>query len=239
MTAAQASTLVKKSRSGICHDTHSSYYEKTKLYTAFDDLNACLQSGGRLPKNYVGTNVSSDSTMQQAINDADREGRQYSRIYNRRDYPHWNDTDSDCQNTRHELLIAQSQVPVTFTNSKKCTVRTGLWIGPYTGKTFFLARDVHIDHIVSLKYSFDRGSWKWSPDKKAQFANDPDNLLIVDDDTNREKSAKGPSQWMPPNQEYRCPFLKKFDSMMQKYGLSYLPNEKPEVNRLKTICGFL
>lgn len=41
---------VKKSNSGICHDTSSPYYEQTSHYEEFDSLQACLDSGGRLPK---------------------------------------------------------------------------------------------------------------------------------------------------------------------------------------------
>ena len=41
---------VKKTISGICHDTKSSYYEKTKNFTPFNTIDECLKSGGRLPK---------------------------------------------------------------------------------------------------------------------------------------------------------------------------------------------
>lgn len=42
--------IIKKSRSGICHDSSSRYYEKTKNYKAFETLQKCIHSGGRLPK---------------------------------------------------------------------------------------------------------------------------------------------------------------------------------------------
>ena len=42
--------VVKKSRLGICHGSSSPYYSRTKHYQPFDSLEACLQSGGRLPK---------------------------------------------------------------------------------------------------------------------------------------------------------------------------------------------
>lgn len=41
---------VKKSSTGICHQKDTDYYSKTKTFTAYFSLNACLQSGGRLPR---------------------------------------------------------------------------------------------------------------------------------------------------------------------------------------------
>jgi hypothetical protein len=41
---------VKKSNSGICHDTKSGYYQQTKNFTPFKTIDECLKSGGRLPK---------------------------------------------------------------------------------------------------------------------------------------------------------------------------------------------
>lgn len=41
---------VKKSNSGICHQKGTDYYEKTKDFTAYTSISACLQDGGRLPK---------------------------------------------------------------------------------------------------------------------------------------------------------------------------------------------
>lgn len=48
--ASISGTIVKKSRSGICHDSSSRYYKKTKSYKAFETLQKCIDSGGRLPK---------------------------------------------------------------------------------------------------------------------------------------------------------------------------------------------
>jgi hypothetical protein len=48
--AATSSSVVKKSRSGICHDESSRWYKRTKKFKAFDSLEECLNSGGRLPR---------------------------------------------------------------------------------------------------------------------------------------------------------------------------------------------
>ena len=41
---------VKKSSTDICHAKGTDYYAKTKSFTAYNSVDACLQSGGRLPK---------------------------------------------------------------------------------------------------------------------------------------------------------------------------------------------
>ncbi len=41
---------VKKSDSGICHIRGSTYYARTKHFTPYPTLEACLKSGGRLPQ---------------------------------------------------------------------------------------------------------------------------------------------------------------------------------------------
>lgn len=48
--AAAESAPVKKSRSGICHCPGGQYYGKTKSFTPFNSVKACLDSGGRHPK---------------------------------------------------------------------------------------------------------------------------------------------------------------------------------------------
>lgn len=42
--------VVKKSKTGICHAPGTTYYSRTKYFTPYNSLQACLNSGGRLPK---------------------------------------------------------------------------------------------------------------------------------------------------------------------------------------------
>tara|TARA_B100000749_G_scaffold280653_2_gene277759 strand:- start:704 stop:1432 length:729 start_codon:yes stop_codon:yes gene_type:complete len=221
---------VKKSKSGICHDSSSSSYKRTKNFTPYPSLGACISSGGRLPKGHSGN-------ITKATKEADSEGRAYSTLYDRDEWPHWIDSDGDCQNTRHEMLIATSTTAVTFTNSKECTVATGTWYDHYSGETFTSSKSLDLDHIVPLKYAHGHGGMKLSKAQRQAFANDPENLILVDLSLNRQKGAKGPMDWMPPNQPYRCKYLAKFDYVMNKYGLVYTPSEKRVVDRMKKACG--
>ncbi len=48
--AAEEVPPVKKSKSGICHPKGGTYYKRTKNYTPYSSMEACLKSGGRKPK---------------------------------------------------------------------------------------------------------------------------------------------------------------------------------------------
>jgi hypothetical protein len=41
---------VKMSNSGICHAPNTTYYEQTKNFTPYKNLDECLKAGGRMPK---------------------------------------------------------------------------------------------------------------------------------------------------------------------------------------------
>ena len=45
--------------------------------------------------------------------------------YDRDLFPHWRDSNGDCQDARAETLISESSVTATFTTSSRCTVATG------------------------------------------------------------------------------------------------------------------
>lgn len=229
--------VIKKSTSGICHDATSTYYERTKNFTEFGSIEACIDSGGRLPKGYSGPQYDSKKSVAAATQESMRQGLDFIPTYERDSYNHWIDVDRDCQNARHELLILKSASSVTFTNQRRCTVKTGQWYDPFSNKTWTRASDVDIDHVVPLAYAHYRGAHAWSAKKKEQFANDPINLLIVEDNLNSQKSAKGPAEWMPPHQAYRCKYLAHFDTVMKRYQLAYRAKEKRVIDRMKQACN--
>lgn len=157
-------------------------------------------------------------------------------MYKRADWPHWIDTDRDCQNTRSEILIRASSRPVTYRNTKKCSVIAGEWHDPYTGKTWHKASDLDIDHVVPLKWAHIHGGDQWPVARKREYANDNANLIAVEDNANQAKSDKGPVDWMPPNQGFRCEYLKRFNHVVVKYQLSYTASEKRIVERMQKAC---
>jgi hypothetical protein len=101
-----------------------------------------------------------------ATNEAIDNGRDFVSPYDRSDWPHWVDGNGDCQNTRHELLIATSLTPVTFKTGDKCNVLTGEWHDKYSDGTFYDSKDLDLDQVVPLKWAHGRGADRWSRERK-------------------------------------------------------------------------
>lgn len=156
------------------------------------------------------------------------EDRSFSTIYRRADRKHWIDEDGDCMNTRHEILQAQADGPIVK-SSDGCHVTSGTWNEPFGGELLTQSSDLDVDHIIPLKWANVHGGSNWSPEKKQSFANDPRNLLAVDDGLNQSKGAKGPSEWMPPNQNYHCEYLGLWQSILTKYPALTMTNPERSV----------
>ncbi len=156
--------------------------------------------------------------------------------YNRKDWPHWIDADRDCQNTRQEMLIAYSEIAVIFRNGKQCTVIAGKWFDEYTGNLYIKASDVDIDHIVPLAHAHRYGAYQWTRNQRRKFANDFENLLIVNDAINHSKGDQAPHQWLPPRKSYWCEYGRRWTHIKEKYQLWYNKEEQRFLNRMVEAC---
>ena len=211
-------SVVKKSRSDICHAPNSSYYDTVKNFKSFDSLQSCLDSGGRLPKGSKNTSSSSSQLV----------GTAYKRNYFGNG---WADFDRDCQNSRMEALISQSTGQVHYKTDKQCKVVSGRWISPFSGKVLYKASEVDIDHVVPLKWAWDHGANKWTSEKRKRFANDPANLLSVERSLNRQKGAKGLGKWLPPKNQ--CQYIVRFERVVKTYSLNLSSQQNIEYQALK------
>lgn len=142
----------------------------------------------------------------------------FAGTYERSEFGRWLDEDRDCQNTRHELLIEQSTVTVTLSENE-CRVVHGRWISMFTGAVNTDASKLDIDHVVPLAWAWSHGADKWEKNRRISFANDPRNLIVVESSLNRSKGAKGPDEWLPPENE--CQYTLRFIRVARSYDLTF------------------
>lgn len=225
---------VKMSSSGICHCPGGSYYDNTSAADTFSSIESCLAQGGRHPKRGQGQcQTVSTGAPTRSTAPVSNKGSAYDRDL----FGGWDDADGDCQNTRHELLAQLSTGRVSY-SSDGCSVVHGRWNDPYTGNIYSTARDLDVDHLVPLAYAWSRGADKWDSAKRERFANDQVNLFAVQASANRQKGAKGPLKWMPPNAGFHCQYLLRFTRVSKSYGLVFSVQEAEGIDRMKTsACG--
>ena len=157
--------------------------------------------------------------------------------YDRSLYGNWIDADSDCQNTRAEVLIQENLGSLTFSSSSGCTVDTGEWYDPYTDQSFYYASSLDVDHFVPLKEAHESGGWAWDSTQRKQFANflgDSNHLIAVSASANRSKGARDPSEWLPTNQAYHVQYAKAWVGIKVLWGLT---SDSKELDTLRSILA--
>ena len=140
--------------------------------------------------------------------------------YNREDWGNWIDEDGDGLNTRHEVLAEESLIKPVISNNK---VVSGKWFDKYTGKYFTNPSDLDIDHLVPLKNAYISGASNWSKKKKNRYYNYlkyDNHLIAVSKSANRNKSDKSPVDWLPPNEEYQCEYVREWFKIKTAWGLT-------------------
>lgn len=136
-------------------------------------------------------------------------------------------TDGTCMDTRGKVLVRDSKSTVTY-RPNGCTVASGDWDDPYSGKHFDSASDIQIDHFVPLKNAYMTGGFEWDQRKRCLYANYLGNqfhLLSVSGRENLKKSDSSPSQYMPSNRQYACVYLKQWLEVKVIWGLRITPKE--------------
>jgi hypothetical protein len=159
--------------------------------------------------------------------------------YDRDLFPHWLDIDGDGCNAREQVLKRDS-VTLPQVDPFRCFVVAGDWVSPYDGVRTDDRSSVDIDHVVALKEAWDSGAWGWSESRRTAFANDTTDrrtLVASSAVSNRAKSDKDPSNWIPPRRAYLCPYLESWIAVKARWGLSMDRSEHGRVrNLIRSSC---
>lgn len=157
--------------------------------------------------------------------------------YERKLWKHWADLDKDCQDARQEVLIRDSEIPVTYADERQCRVATGRWTCPYTGTVIEDPSKVDVDHLVALHDAHVSGGWSWDSDRRKAFANDEAHLLATSQFGNRSKGKKGADEWLPPLEAYRCGYIDRWVQVKEHHELAMADGESAVVAYMRKICA--
>lgn len=136
--------------------------------------------------------------------------------YKRQLYGGWKDYDSDCFNTRAEILIKHNIGDLEISEDT-CRITGGRWEDSYDGQLYENPSILDVDHLVPLKEAHITGGNLWDVKKRQEFANDEENLFMTHQSLNRSKGAKGIDKWLPPT--HICPYIEQYLYIKQKHGL--------------------
>ncbi|MDR2538579.1 MAG: HNH endonuclease family protein, partial [Bifidobacteriaceae bacterium] len=153
-----------------------------------------------------------------------------------RDWGTWNSLTPSCWSVRDESLrIYELSGSAT---DDDCKFTSGDWYDAYSGSvlTFKSAEEIsdslQLDHIIPVSYAFRHGANLWSAIKRSVFYNDINNFIAVNATDNISKGNSGPSEWMPPNQDYWCTYSHRWVGIAKAWGISF---EREDYDKLLEI----
>ena len=176
-----------------------------------------------------------------ALNKLPVKGRAPKTGYSREQFPHWKDPDKNGCDSRNYILKRDLTNVVFKVDTNNCKVVAGTLLDPYSNKliTFDLSKSastIDIDHVVALSNAWQTGAFQLTLNQRTNFANDPLNLLAVDNKLNRQKGDGDAATWLPPYKSYRCTYVARQVSVKAKYKLWVTAPEKAAITKLLEGC---
>ena len=166
--------------------------------------------------------------------------------YKRTEWKHWISYETPCWTTREEVLDRQSEKgSITYLDkddketkdkSKACSIKSGVWIDPYSKEKVEDPTKLDIDHTGALSWTAKAGGQEWDKQKKQDYANDFDHLVATTAKENRTKGDKGPSEWMPESS--KCEYAKVYTHIVKKYKLNLNKADKDTLEKTLNSCAF-
>ena len=157
--------------------------------------------------------------------------------YDRSLFKHWIDANKNGCDTRAEVLVAEAIVKPKV--GKKCKLTGGKWLSAYDGKTLTDASKLDVDHLVPLAEAWRSGAWAWTAKQRQDYANDLSDsraLIAVTLTTNRSKSDKDISDWVPKIDT--CGYVQNWIAIKVRYSLTYDAKEAESLFSYFEVCKF-
>ncbi|WP_020413308.1 hypothetical protein [Microbulbifer variabilis] len=82
---------------------------------------------------------------------------------------------------------------------------------------------------MPLSWVYEYDGHNWTVKLKRKFAENPENLWLVDDGRNQSKGDKGPDEWMLPYEPVQAIFVQRFMAIVEKYGLKLSREESTQI----------
>jgi hypothetical protein len=149
--------------------------------------------------------------------------------YDRDLFAVWIDADRDGCDTRDEVLAAENLNRV----GGGCSATDGVWFSAFDNASAYDASTLDVDHVVSLKETFDSGAWAWNTDRRIAYGNDLTDgrtLVAVSAASNRAKGDRDPSNWIPD--AGLCDYLGDWIAIKARWGLSMDESEHGRLGNL-------
>lgn len=153
--------------------------------------------------------------------------------YDRDEFTHWVDANRDCQDTRAEVLVLESEKRARG----GCTIHRGKWRSYYDRRTHRDAGKLDVDHLVPLAEAWDSGARGWSSTTRRRFANDLGDgraLVAVTSGVNRSKSDRDPAEWLP--RYGKCRYVRDWVAVKLRWSLRVDRAEKRTLRRIASGC---
>jgi hypothetical protein len=148
--------------------------------------------------------------------------------YDRDKFPHWDSTGGGCD-TRDDILKRDA---IRIRRGPGCTIRSGAWRDPYSGRTTRNWHSLDIDHVVPLANAWRSGARRWTRRRREAYANDPGVLLAVSAHLNRQKGDGAPQEWLPPRVAFRVTYAVDWIGIKAHYRLSVTRAERATLSPL-------
>jgi hypothetical protein len=163
--------------------------------------------------------------------------------YKRADWGDWvYDPKTKCSR-REEILIRDGQGELVDAACRStCPAATAspagpaCWTSRYDDVAVYDVALLQADHIVPLAEAARSGARNWAAARRAEFYNDPANLVMVTGKSNGRKSDNDPAKYKPVR-GYWCEYATAYAKVKIAFGLSVDAAEKTALAGMLDTCG--